>query len=115
MNRGTLFQAVWETYQVRPDYPWKDDNAVLRHRHNRKWFAVVLMVRRDRLGLSGGDFEDIVNVKLSPELVGFLRGRDGFLPAYHMNKEKWISIKLDGTVHPDELMSLLDESYRMTK
>ena len=34
------------------------------------------------------------NVKSDPLLIGSLRGQDGYFPAYHMNKEKWLSIQL---------------------
>ena len=27
-------------------------------------------------------------------LIGSLRGQKGYFPAYHMNKEKWISVLL---------------------
>lgn len=36
-------------YNIEPDYPWDDENAVFRHRNNRKWFVLVMNIRRDRL------------------------------------------------------------------
>ena len=42
-----------------------------------------------------GTIIDIVDVKVEPELVGSLRLKEGIFPAYHMNKEHWITIKLD--------------------
>ena len=53
---------------------------------NRKWFAIVMDVPDEKLGLEGDAIADIVNVKLDPGLVDELSTRDGFLPAYHMNK-----------------------------
>ena len=38
----------------------------------------------------------------------------GFLPAYHMNKEKWITVLLDGTVDKAQIMDLLNMSYELT-
>ena len=35
----------------------------------------------------------------------------GFLPAYHMNKQNWISIILDGSVPDDKIFPLLGLSY----
>ena len=35
----------------------------------------------------------------------------GFLPAYHMNKQNWISIILDGSVPDDKIFPLLELSY----
>ena len=39
MNRTELFALVKKNYQVEPDYPWRDTNAVLRHRDTKKWFS----------------------------------------------------------------------------
>ena len=32
-----------------------------------------------------------------------------------MNKDKWISVILDGTVSDDEIKNLIDLSYQLTK
>ncbi|WP_243208537.1 MmcQ/YjbR family DNA-binding protein [Oscillibacter hominis] len=34
-------------------------------------------------------------MKCAPALICFLRQRPGFPPAYHMNKDRWVSILLD--------------------
>ncbi len=118
MDRASIFQWVKKTYGTEPDYPWNDRNAVLRHKDNRKWYGVVLEASRKTLGLAaGGDpsgYAEVLNVKSDPDLIGSLRGKKGFLPAYHMNKENWISILLDGSVPEEEIKSLLGLSYQLT-
>lgn len=114
MDRERAFVWIKKKYGIEPDYPWNDDNAVLRHPENRKWFAIVLRVGRDKLGLPGEGLIDVINVKCEPVLIGSLRTRQGFHPAYHMNKDQWISIRLDGSVPEDELQNLIDLSYQMT-
>ena len=47
-------------------------------------------------------------------MVGALVQKDGFFRAYHMNKEKWISIVLDGTVPNEEIFALIDLSFELT-
>lgn len=115
MDRQEIFQWVKQQYGTEPDYPWQDANAVLRHKKNRKWYALVMGVERDRLGLSGPGEIDIINVKCDPVLIGSLRTQPGFLPAYHMNKEQWISIMLDGAVEEKQIKSLIDMSYGLTE
>ena len=46
---------------------------------------------------------DVLNVKSDPLLIGSLRGQDGYFPAYHMNKEKWLSIQLGKATCPSGL------------
>ena len=114
MNRTSLFAWIKEQYKTYPDYPWNDNNAVLRHKENKKWFGVVLEVGRDKLGLPDSEIADVINVKCDPFLIGSLRGQPGFHPAYHMNKEKWISIRLDGSVPDEKIKDLIDLSYQLT-
>ena len=126
MNRQDIFDWCKKTYKVSPDYPWNDDNAVLRHKDNRKWFGVVLSVRSDRLPLTGSadpgrtyadtcQYLDILNVKCDPVMIGSFLTKSGYFPAYHMNKDKWISILLDGPEPDDEIKMLLDISFEMTR
>lgn len=114
MDRQTVFEWIKRKYGTDPDYPWKDSNAVLRHRENKKWFALIMEVGRDKLGLPGEGTVDVMNVKCDPMLIGSLRTQPGFLPAYHMNKDQWISILLDGTAPEEEIKNLITMSYELT-
>ena len=50
MNRKEFDEFVSETYGISADYPWKDsEEAVYRHISNRKWFAIVLKVKKSKL------------------------------------------------------------------
>lgn len=71
-------------------------------------------VGREKLGLAGDGPIEIINLKCDPGLVGSLRGKPGFHPAYHMNKEKWITVRLDGSVPEEEIKKLVDLSYQLT-
>ncbi len=112
--RKTVLEFVSNEYGVSPEYLFKDDlyTAVLRH-PNGKWFGVIMRVKRDRLGIYGDGYVDIINVKNHPELISNLVLADEFLPAYHMNKEKWISVILDGRVEKGMLFSLIDDSFNI--
>lgn len=114
MTREEVFKYVAEQYGTDPEHPWFDANAVLRHRDNSKWYAVVLVVGRDKLGLEGDGMIDVINLKCDPLLVSTLKNQSGYHPAYHMNKEKWISVRLDGTVDENDVKNLIDMSYQLT-
>lgn len=115
MTREEVFRWAEERFGVVPDYPWMDCNAVLRHSTSKKWFAVVLNVGRDKLGLPGTEQIDVLNVKCDPRLAGTLRTQNGYHPAYHMNKEQWLTIRLDGSVPREEIENLLDLSWELTR
>ena len=112
-----LFSYVKKKYGVEPDYPFSTapDYPVLRHEDNRKWFAIIMDVPRDRLGLDGNGRVDILNVKLGdPLLAGFLTQQLGYFRGYHVSRGNWISILLDGTVSMEEIGQWIDESFRVT-
>ncbi len=115
MTRQEVFEYCRQQYGTEPDYPWQDGNAVLRHRDNNKWYGLVMEVGRDKLGMSGDGEVNVLNVKCDPALAGSLRMQPGFFPAYHMNKEKWLSILLEGPQPDDEVKRLIDLSYQLTE
>ena len=109
MNREELEAYILNHYSTEPDYPWADTPraAVFRHAGNRKWFALVMEVPRDKLGLAGAEKLDIVNFKCDPILIASLRGEPGIFPAYHMNKSSWITAALDGSVSTETIDVIL--------
>ena len=112
-----LIRYAEDTYGAEPEFLWakSPQNAVLRHRNGGKWFAALLNVRKKQLGIPGAGCIDILNVKCDPKLVASLLDGKSRLPAYHMNKEHWITLLLDGSVPADELHALLHMSYELTK
>ena len=57
---------IKKTYKASPEYLWKryPDYAVFRHDDNQKWFAIIMDVDTDKLGLSGTGRVDIIDVKI---------------------------------------------------
>lgn len=111
-----IMEYAEQQYGVEPDYPFENDSEtpVLRHRGNKKWFAILMNVSRSALHLDGDGRVDIMNVKCDPLLSGSLRMEAGYLPAYHMNHDLWLTILLDGTVPLAEITPLIDMSYELT-
>ena len=55
-----------------------------------------------------------LNVKADPEWRDYWRSAFASVTAgYHLNKEHWSTIILDGTVPDDAIKNMIDESYRM--
>ena len=96
-QRERLTQYMQDTYGTQAEYLWADtpDCAVFRHPSRKKWYAIIMTVRSDRLGLPGEELVDVMNVKCGAIMTGSLLSQRGFLPAYHMNKNYWISILLN--------------------
>lgn len=116
MNRAELERFILEKYNAESDFPWIDhpNYEVFRHCGNRKWFALIMDIPQNKLGLQGSDILDVVNLKCDTLLIGSLRCEPGFFPAYHMNKENWITAALDGSAADDKIKMLLEMSYAAT-
>ena len=71
-------------------------------------------IPKNKIGLESTQIMDILNVKCDPILIGTLRKEKGFYPAYHMNKENWITVALDGNVGDEKIKMLIDLSFEMT-
>ena len=112
MNREEIFEYVKKQYGTLPEYLWisSPDSAVLRHK-NGKWYAVIMNVEKSKLGLDGNGTVEIMDVKCDPEMTGIIIQTYGFLPGYHMNKQHWITILLDGTAGESKILDFLDMSY----
>ncbi|MGM3216521.1 MmcQ/YjbR family DNA-binding protein [Pseudomonas sp. PhalM4] len=117
ISRSQIYKYVEEKFQTKPDYPWSKfpGYAVFRHDGNDKWFGLLMNVQREKLKLEGEGEVEVLNIKSDAEKVGSLRQMNGILPAYHMNKEHWVSVLLDGSVSSADIKSLIDESFLLTK
>ena len=91
-----------------------DVTCVFRHIDNRKWFGIAMVIPYRTIGINKDANVDILNVKCDPIMMGSLREKPGFCPAYHMNKDKWIKILLGGSADEADIKALLAMSYGMT-
>ena len=117
MDRQTVFDYIKKKYKILPEYPWKryGGSAVFRHADNKKWFALVMDIQGDKVGLASPDYVDVINLKVDDLFLRDMMIREnGIMPAYHMNKLHWISVLLDETVPKERVYDLIDMSYLAT-
>lgn len=106
---------IKEFYNDNPKFLWDKypDYAVYKNKSSDKWYAIIMTVDRSKFSDEVGEVE-ILDIKLDEKKIEKLLKRKGFYKAYHMNKKSWITITLDDTVSDEELIELIDESYRYT-
>ena len=112
-QRERILQALEKTYHTKPESLWMQypRYCVFRHPESKKWYAVLVDVPRARLGLTGEGSVDLLNVRCGPLLTFSLQKEKGFLPAYHMHKQNWISILLDESVSDEQIVDLAALSF----
>lgn len=115
-DASKVIDYIEETYDIKPEYLWKDsESAALRHKADKKWFGVIMPgIAWKKLGADREGAVDILNVKCDPIILPSLLDGHGLFPGYHMNKQHWISIALDGSVPMEKAIWLIDSSYLLT-
>ena len=116
MTRKELDLHLKNTYDAQGErlFPKYPTFAVYRHFVGRKWFAVIMELSPNKIGLTGDKAVTVVNLKVDPLLGEILRTKDGYYPAYHMNKVNWVTAVIDENTDRDELFGLIAMSYRLT-
>ena len=115
--KDSVFVYIKKKYKTSPEYLWKryPEYAVFRHADNNKWFALQAAVPGDKLGIDRDEPVQIINVKVDDIFFrDMLINQEGIIPAYHMNKQHWITVLLDGSVKQEQVFDLIDASYMAT-
>lgn len=110
-------QWINKTYHISCDFPFQKlkDNGVYRNKETKKWFGLIMNLAKNKLIPDGTDKEvEVMNLHLGNETKEYLK-RKGIYPCFHMNKKYWVSIILDDTLKDDEIFSLIDISYQLSK
>ncbi|MCL2674995.1 MAG: MmcQ/YjbR family DNA-binding protein [Firmicutes bacterium] len=112
MTKREIINLCLELPDVYEDYPFDlitaDPTAwaAIRHKGNYKSFAFITVY--------GGRL--IINLKCDPMDAIFLRQMfKGVTAGYHMNKEHWNTIYLDGGVPLELLKDMIRHSYELSK
>ena len=84
------------------DFPFRPDTPVFKIK--TKMFGFLRY--KDGVGH--------INLKCNPEEAMVMRDIfESVIPGYHMNKEHWNTVILDGTVPREEIESMIDTSYAL--
>ena len=113
-----IVKHIKTEYSTEPEFLWPDrypGYAIFRHGDNKKWFALVATISSKSLGLKDDQEIDVINLKFDKnQTYDFAETNDHIFPAYHMNKNNWITIWLDETL-PDKLIfELIKKSFLLS-
>ncbi|MGN0914179.1 MAG: MmcQ/YjbR family DNA-binding protein [Alphaproteobacteria bacterium] len=113
LSARNIIRYMKNKYKDELEYLWPKfpKNAVFRRKDNGKWYAAILTVTKDKLGLPSNEMAEIIDLrgKIS-EIEQLVNGKEYF-PGWHMNKKHWFTICLDGSVSAEEIYRRIDESY----
>ncbi len=108
-----VIDYVRECYGDEPEYLWEKfpTDAVWRRKDNKKWYGIIMTVKRNKLGLSGDDDAEILDLRISPDEIEKVVDDTHFFRGYHMNKKSWFTICLNEGVPTETITDFIDASY----
>ena len=113
-----ISKLIYSKYNDLPDFPWPDlnDSGVFRNPKNNKWYGLIMTIKQNKIIANSLEKDvEIINLKLPKNEIPFLIKTTGIFPAYHMNKNNWVSIILDDTLNDDVIMEYIIKSHQFTE
>ncbi|OWA37557.1 hypothetical protein B9G55_05765 [Saccharibacillus sp. O16] len=106
MNKQRLIEYCLTCVGAYEDYPFDETWTVMRHVGNKKSFAFIY----------NRDGRDCANLKCDPMRAAMLRDlHEDIKPGYHMNKEHWNTVILDGKLEDEDIFDLVRHSFELTR
>ena len=111
-----VIRYIKARYDGELEFLWERSpkNAIFRNKRNRKWYAVILTVRGDRVGLRTEGEAEILDLRFDKHQArDFAESAEHILPGYHMNKENWITVVLNESLSDEAVFGLIDRSFEI--
>jgi len=110
-----LIQTIRKNYGDELEFLWKKfpDNAIWRRSDTKKWYALLMKISKRKLGLDSDEIVTITDFRLTDKQREQLIDNQTYFPGYHMNKQHWFTIILDGSVADQDLLQYLQTSYEL--
>ncbi|MBO4472857.1 MAG: MmcQ/YjbR family DNA-binding protein [Clostridia bacterium] len=109
-NRINAF--IHDVYGVSPEFMWEKfpHFGVYRNADSRKWFAIVMNIRKAKVVPGAEGDAEVMNLKLDDRAADYLG--EGVYPSYHMNHKSWVSVLLDDTLSDARIAEMIEISYQ---
>ncbi len=111
-----VIKYVKEKYNDDLEYLWNKfpENAVWRNKINNKWYGALLIISERKLKLEKDKMVDIIDLRYSKDKIKEIVDNEKIFEGYHMNKDNWITIRLDGSIKTEKIFELIDNSYNIS-
>lgn len=110
-----IINYIKEKYDGDLEFLWENspDAAIWRNKANKKWYGIIMTISENKLGLKSDKKIEIINVKYQKGITNSITDFKHIFPAYHMNKQNWVTIALDKGLNTGEIFELIDNSYSL--
>ena len=114
-NTKKIIEFVKQEFNSFLEFLWPkfSNNAICRRQDNQKWYIAFMKITADKLGLNEKEPIEIIDLRVDNNKLNSLLDYKTFFPAYHMNKQSWITINLDSVKHIEQIYDLIRASYAL--
>ena len=111
-----VIEYIRKKYSDELEFLWEkfDDNAIWRNKQNSKWYGALLIVSKKVFNENSDEKVEIIDLRYQKDKIESVIDGKLIFPGYHMNKQSWITIKLDYSINNEELFKLIDNSYQLS-
>ena len=116
-NQGNrISDLICKKYGDKPIFMWEEypTLGVFKNPESDKWYGLMMYIPWAKLDVKREGWIEVINIKLDKEEIIELLKKDGFYPAWHMNKKSWITLILDETLSDKKIMEYIEESHSYT-
>lgn len=112
-----IISYISDKYGDELEFLWEKlpTGAIWRRKDNRKWYGILMIISRSKLGFDSDENVSVIDLRLDTENDSEIIDGKKFFAGYHMNKRTWFTICLDGSVSTEEIFSFIDKSYVLAK
>lgn len=111
-----IIKYIKEKYDDDLEFLWEkfENDAIWRNKQNNKWYGLLLTITKDKLKINSKEEIEILDLRYPKgENINIINNETIF-PGYHMNKESWITVKLDYSLDTSQIKELIDNSYNLS-
>ena len=111
-----VINYITNKYQDNIEYLWESapDSGIFRNKKNNKWYAAILSVKENRVGGKTDKVITVIDLMYHKGETFDIVDNNSIYPGYHMNKNSWITIKLDGSQKNEFIYKYIDLSYELS-
>lgn len=99
---GAELEFLWEKFSA---------NAIWRRADNNKWFGILMVLPKKKLGLNSDEIADVIDLRIDPAIIKTTVDNERYFAGYHMNKKSWFTIILNNGVTTQTICEWIDKSY----
>ncbi len=111
-----IIQYIKEHYHDELEYLWEKfpQDAVVRNKKNGKWYGVFMIIPENKLKSHSNTLTEIIDLRYEKGKTEEIIDNHSIFPGYHMNKNSWITVKLDNSINITKIYQLIDNSYQLS-